>query len=56
LGRADVAADDEHSGDEFGGADGAGVDGVFGGVGWRPAVGEVGDAEGVGVEPFLATA
>ena len=42
------------AGDEFGAADGAGVEGVVGFGGGGPAFGQVGFAERVGGEPFLA--
>jgi hypothetical protein len=54
LPSADGAACGEHGGYQFGAADGSGVEGVVGFGGGGPAFGEVGFAERVGGEPFLA--
>jgi hypothetical protein len=54
LAFADGAAGGEHGRDEFGAADGAGVEGVVGFGGGGLSFGQVGFAERVGGEPFLA--
>jgi hypothetical protein len=51
LATADGAAGLEHFGDEFGAADGAGVQGVVGLGGGGPSFGQVGFAERVGGGP-----
>ena len=54
LPSADGAACGEHFCDEFGAADGSGVEGVVGSGGAGPAFGQVGFAERVDGQPFFA--